>query len=79
MSFAFLLAFPLSFHLDQIFERADDANGVLCSLFRRDWGIATDGKWNREFVLPPLRFSPRCFSFQYVIVQFFPYERTLLI
>lgn len=36
--FCFSFGLPSVFHLDQLFERADDAKGVLCSLFRRDMG-----------------------------------------
>lgn len=36
--FCFTFGLPSVFHLDQLFERADDAKGVLCSLFRRDMG-----------------------------------------
>lgn len=36
--FCFSFGLPSVFHLDQLFERADGAKGVLCSLFRRDMG-----------------------------------------
>lgn len=68
--FAFILAFPLSFHLDQIFEGADDAKGVLCSLFRRDLGNLLPRMGNGIVNSPSLPSGsvPVVSPFKYVIV-----------